>query len=89
MRRRHVIATVVVLLGVWIGSAVYRTNNARSQATAVVMSYPVAERGKLIAPGATAPDVRVPLMQLLLNPFKSKPKAYLFSGEFVLGEIAY
>ena len=88
-RRTLILSVVVVLLATWVGAAVYRTNDAQGKAYRVVMAYPPAERAKMVAPGASGPDVRVPLMQLMLNPFKSKPRAYLFSGDFVLAEVTY
>jgi len=90
MRRRSLIVlTVILFLAGWGGAAVYRVHDVRTRAYQTIMSYPPAERAKMIAPGSDGPDVRVPLLPLLLNPFKAKPHAYLYSGDFVMGEVNY
>jgi hypothetical protein len=91
VRRRKLVVGVslVLLLAAWVGMAVYRTSVARRAAYETVMRYPAANLAKLIPPGAAAPDVRVPLIPMLLNPFKAKPRAYLYSGDFVVAEVSY
>lgn len=90
MRRSALIILAVILfLAVWVGTAVFRTHDVRTRAYQAIMAYPPVERAKMIAPGSNGPDVRVPLFPLLLNPFKAKPHAYLYSGDLVTGEVIY
>lgn len=90
MRRRPLlIAIVILLLAVWVGAAFYRAHDVQSRAYRAIMASPPAEREKMIAPGSTSPDVRVPVVPLLLNPFKAKPHAYLYLDNSVKAEVTY
>jgi len=89
MKWRKLLVIFLLFLIVWVSVAFYRANSAQKHAYQMVMSYPPAQRAKYIAHGETTPDDRVPLMPLLLNPFKPKPRAYLFSGDFLLAEVTY
>ena len=89
-RRKLIVGvSLVLLLTAWLGMAVYRRSVARRAANETIMSYPAAVRAKVPQPGGPTLDVRVPLVPVLLNPFNPKPRAYLYSGDFVVGEVSY
>lgn len=88
-RRTLIIAIAILLLAVWVGAAFYRAHDVQSRAYRAIMAYPPAERAKMIAPGSNGPDVRVPVVPLLLNPFQTKPHAYLYLDNSVKAEVTY
>lgn len=68
--------TALALVSVaWIAAAIWRQSSVRQMADAAVsLSNP-------------NPDIRVPLVPLLLNPFRADPKVYLFENGQVAGQI--
>jgi hypothetical protein len=71
-------------MSVWVGIGIYRIHDVRERAI------------RELAKGLLKPDdsntnlnVRVPMFPILINPFKAKPHAYLYSGDFLVGEITY
>jgi len=88
--RKKAIVVGLALVSAWVGTAFYRMRQVQSRALAVVMSYPPEARDALTGPGGWQDlDVRVPLVPLLINPFKVKPRAYVFRNEIVEAEVNY
>lgn len=74
-RLRPISIVVAVALAAWVGAAFYRQARIRSEVL------------RRIGSNYAGHDVRVPIVPLLKNPFRSDPKVYLFQGDMVVGQI--
>ena len=77
MRLRSKLVTIALAIAMvaWIAAALSRRARVRAEALS---------QAELNFPN---PDVRVPLLPLLVNPFRSHAKAYLFQDDMAVAEI--
>jgi hypothetical protein len=78
---KHRLAALAIFLAcaaAWVGTALVRAKLAESAVRRRLDQYSEPVRAGITPPGRSEPDVRADLRSLLLNPFRSKPRVYLY-----------